>query len=102
MGGRGTEEGHILSELAVCPAFVRSLMLLHVVLAGEGLVASWANNGFLSCVFLAVAGSVARGGESVGAAEAGGVRAWEFLFGWTRWSGGGRAGVRLSAGGLGI
>lgn len=44
-------------------------MLLHVVFAGEGLVALWAEGVLLAGVLFGVAGSVARGGEVVVAVE---------------------------------
>ena len=93
MGGRGRGEWNILSDLAVAGIFVGSLMLLHVVFAGEGLVTCRADHRFLSRVFLAVASSVAGSGECVGAAEATGMRAREFLFGRARCSSGGGARV---------
>lgn len=65
MGGREDGECGTVSGLAVCRVFVGSLMLLHVVFAGEGLVAGGANHGFFSRVFLAMAGSVAGSGEGV-------------------------------------
>ena len=54
-------------------------MLLHVVLPGEGFVASGAVDVFLASMFLAVAGGMTGGGERVSAREACSVRAWVFL-----------------------
>lgn len=84
VGGREVGGCRVISELAVRRVFVGTLMLLHVVFAGEGLVAGWANHRFFSRVFFAVAGSVAGSSEGVGATEASGVRAREFLFGGAR------------------
>ena len=75
-GGGGGGGG---AGLGVLAALVGALVLLHVVLAGEGLVAGGAVDVLLARVFLAVPGGVARGGEGVGAADAGRVRARVFL-----------------------
>lgn len=66
----GHPRGHLFR---VSP--VRPDMLLHVVLAGERLVADRAMDAFLPGVLLAVAGGMARGGKSCGAAMAGSKRA---------------------------
>lgn len=55
-------------------SFVRALVLLHVVFARKGLVAGRAGDVFLAGVLFAVTGSMARGGECVGARVTVGVR----------------------------
>lgn len=60
----------------IATTLVSAAVLLHVVLAGEGLVALWAKCVLLASVLLGVAGGVARGGEEVVAAELLGHWAW--------------------------
>ena len=77
-----------------------AFVLLHIVLASEGLVACRAVDVLLAGVLLAVTGSVTRGSEGVGAIITDGVRAWIFLFGSLGTGGGGRVGcgvIRLTA-----
>lgn len=54
---------------------MRSLMLLHVVFAGEGLVAYWAVDALFTGVLLTVAGGVARSGKRCVAVVGSGVGA---------------------------
>ena len=53
----------------IATTLVCTAMLLHVVLAGKGLVALGAEGVLLASVLLRVPGGVARGGEVVVAAE---------------------------------
>ena len=69
-----------------------ALMLFHVVFSRECFSAGWTVDIFLAGVFLAMACSVAGGGEGIDATEGGGMRAGIFLF-WASMGGGcGRGG----------
>ena len=101
LGVRGfrTLGGRVVGGLGRAAAvLVGATVLLHVVLAGEGFVALRAESVLFASVLLGVAGSVARGGEVVGAVELLGERARVLVLLARRL--GGRLGARLAAGAL--